>query len=175
MIKDGNKAVVISLILACFILLYATVAFYTMEESEKGKKKALQKRFDEVITVKQDLETKLKDADTLNIELKTRLTTQEETIAKITGQLEEEQKSNNDNVASLRVREDELRSLKTQLETEKAAKADLQKKCDQANAEYLNLKARVEDSLKAKENMDTKAKEQTEREGVSLGTIKMGS
>ena len=70
MVKD-NKLVIIALSIVCFILLYSTIAFYVMEEGERGKKKILQKKFDEITSVKQDLEAKLKESEMLTVELKT--------------------------------------------------------------------------------------------------------
>ena len=169
--KDGSKVVLIALSVVCFILLYSTVAFYIMEEGEKGKKNALQKKFDEVTAVKQGLEAKLKEAEMLTVELKTRLKTQEETIDTMTKSIDEAKSENNRNFIKLQSRENEIRAMKTKLENEKAEKDSLLKKIEKANEDYLNLKVQLENMLKTKEEIDRKAKELVEKEGVSLGTI----
>ena len=107
--KDGGKIVLISLSIVCFILLYSTIAFYVMEEGEKGKKNVLQKKYDEVTIVKQDLEAKLKETEMLTVELKTRLKTQEDTITTMTQRLDEEKAANGRNMLKLEDRESEVR------------------------------------------------------------------
>ena len=169
--KDGGKIWIISLSIICFILLYSTMAFYVMEESEKGKKIVLQKRFDEVTAVKQTLETQLKEAEMANVELKTRLKTQEETIASITQNLEEAKSENSKNLFKLQGRENEIRGMKTRLANENIEKESLLKKIEKADAECINLKSQLDNILKTREETEKKAKESLEKEGVSLGTI----
>lgn len=170
MVKD-NKLVVIALSIICFILLYATIAFYVMEEGEKSKKNVLQARLNEMIIVKQDLETKLKDAEMVTVELKTRLSSQENTIASMTQHLEELKAENNRNIITIRDRDDEIRSVKAKLEDEKTEKDSILKKLEKMNEDYLAAKFQLEGLLKTREEMDRKAKELLEKEGVSLGTI----
>ena len=169
--KDGNKVVWIALSVICFILLWATVTFYAMEENERGKKNVLQKRFDEITVIKEDLAAKLKEAEALTVELKTRLKTQEDTIATTTEQLTEERSANNRNLLKLQGRENEIRSMNAKLQDEVVQKNDLLKKIEKTNEEYLNLKSQLENASKTKEDNEKKAKETSEREGVSLGTI----
>ena len=169
--KDGNKVVWIALSVACFILLWATVTFYAMEESERGKKNALQKRFDDVTVVKDGLTVKLKEAEALAVELKTRLKTQEETIATTTEQLTEERNANNKNLLKLQGRENEIRAMETKLQDAALQKNDLLKKIEKVSQDYANLKTQLENESKAKDDNEKKAKETAEREGVSLGTI----
>ena len=169
--KDDGRIILISLSIVCFILLYSTFAFYVMEESEKGKRIVIQKKYDEVTTVKQDLEAKLKESDMLTVELKTRLKTQEDTIAATTKALEEEKTANNGNMLKLQERDSEIHGMKAALENEKAEKESILKKIEKTNEENINLKAQLDNMLKTKEEIDKKAKELIEKEGVSLGTI----
>ncbi len=169
--KDGGKVALISLSIACFLLLYSTVAFYVMEEGEKGKKNALQKKLDEITVLKQGTDVKLKDADALTVELKTRLKTQEETIADITKKLDEEKQTNAAGSLKLGERENEMRGLKVDLENSKAQAADLARKIAKANDDYLKIKLQMDNMSKAKEDAAVKSKEILEKEGVSLGTV----
>ena len=171
MSKDSNKIVVIALSVVCFILLYSTIAFYTMEETEKGKKNTLQKRFDEVTIVRQDLEAKLKDIETMNTELKTRLRAQEDTISTMTQRIETQKKENLQNIFKLQARGNDVRGMKAKLENERIEKDSLLKKIEKANEDIMNLKAQLENTIKTKEEADKDAKELIEKEGVSLGTI----
>ena len=114
--KDDSRIIFISLSIVCFILLYSTVAFYVMEESEKGKKIVLQKKYEELTTVKQDLEAKLKESEMLSVELKTRLKTQEDTIAATTKTLGEEKAASDRNMLKLQERESEIHGIKANLE-----------------------------------------------------------
>ena len=61
--------------------------------------------------------------------------------------------------------------MKMSLENERAEKDSILKKIEKTNEENINLKAQLDNLLKTKEEIDKKAKELIEREGVSLGTI----
>ena len=71
----------------------------------------------------------------------------------------------------LQEHEDEIRALRSKLENEEAEKESLLKKVEKANEDYLSIKVQLENTLKTKEEMEQKAKELVEKEGVSLGTI----
>lgn len=169
--NGSNKAVVIALSLACFILVCSTVAFYAMEEGERVKKLTVQKKFDDTLAAKQDLEQKLSAAEIGAVELKGRLKTQEDTIAALTGQIEAEKKANKDVLAKLQARENEIRDMSMRLETARSKEAALLANIDKVNNDYLALKTQVETVSKTKDEEDRKAKEVAEKEGVSLGTI----
>ncbi|MDO8525266.1 MAG: hypothetical protein Q7S07_02115 [Candidatus Omnitrophota bacterium] len=169
--KDGNRVILISISVVCFILLYSTAAFYVMEEGEKAKRHVVEKSLGEITLVKQELETKLKDAETLTVELKTRLKAQEDTIAQTIEQLNVEKTANSKNLLKLRSRENEIRAMKAKLESEKALKDALSASLAKANEDYLAIKAETYSASKTKEEEDNKAKEKAAREGMSLGTI----
>jgi len=164
--KGTGRVTAISLSVICFILLYSTVTFYVMEEGEKGKRGALQKRFDEVTAVKQDLDSKLKEMDAAAAELKDRLKSQEDTIAAMTKRLDELKGENGKNLSRLQESEGALKGANAALQSERAANAE---KLDKLNAECANLKSQLKGLLKDKESADEKVK----TEGVSLGTIVM--
>ena len=171
--KDGGRVTLISLSVVCFILLYSTVAFYVMVEGEKAKRHVLQKKFDEVTIAKQDLESKLKESEALTVELRTRLKTQEETITLATQRLDEMTGTNNRNLFKLQARENEIRSMRARISGAVAEKDVLTARLAKASEDYINLRSQIENSSKTKEEIDRKAKETAEREGVSLGTIAM--
>ena len=169
--NSSNKIVVIALSVVCFILLYSTIAFYVMEETEKGKKNGLQKKFNEITLVKEDLETKLKDIETMNVELKTRLKSQEDTISSMTERIEIQKKENMQNIFKLQARGNDIRGMRAKIENERIEKESLLKKIEKANEEAVNLKLQLDNLTKTGQEADKNAKDIAEKEGVSLGTI----
>jgi len=168
--KDSRVAL-ISLSVVCFILLYSTVAFYVMEEGEKGKKIVLQKKLGDMTAEKQELEMKLKEVETLSVELKARLKTQEDTIADMTKSLGDEKDANTANLLKLKSHEDGIKAMEARLESEIAEKENLVKRITKLTEDYQSIRSQSENENKTKEETDKKAKETMEKEGVSLGTI----
>jgi chromosome segregation ATPase len=107
----------------------------------------------------------------LTVELKATLAAQEEPITTMTARLDEERRENNTALIKLQGRENEIRAMKSRLENERVEKESLLKKIEMANEDCLNMKLQLENMVKTKEEMDRKAKELIEKEGVSLGTI----
>jgi peptidoglycan hydrolase CwlO-like protein len=89
----------------------------------------------------------------------------------MTQRLDEERVSNNRNLFKLQARENEIRAMKAKISSAIAEKDVLTARLAKANEDYLRMKAQIESSTKTKEEMDRKAKETAEREGVSLGKI----
>lgn len=168
--KDG-RVVTIALSITAVILLYAAIVLYVMKENERGKVTALQKRVEEVTVVKDLLEVKMKEVEIANAELKTAIKSDEEKITALTKTFDDEQAAHGRDVARLQQNEAELKSVKAKLDEERTERDDLAKRLERLNEEYLNLKFQLENLLKTKEEMERKAKEMADKEGVSLGTI----
>lgn len=168
--KD-NKIFLIALSITTVILLYSTIVLFVIKESEKDKRIALQKRLDEVIVAKQDVETRMREMELLSVEIRSDLKLQREKVSMLTERLEEEKKLCAKYSGQLQQREFEMQSLKTKLQEEEAEKESLLKRLEKMNEEYLGLKFQLENLMKTKEEMEAKARELADKEGVSLGTI----
>ncbi|MDD5423552.1 MAG: hypothetical protein WC592_07465 [Candidatus Omnitrophota bacterium] len=168
--KDG-KIFLISLSITTVILLYSTIVLFVIKESEKDKKISFQKRFEEVTIAKQDIETRLKEFEIANAEMKVSIRMQDEKIKTLSQRVEDERSQSAKSVSQLQQREFEFQSLKSKLAEEKAEKESLISRMEKISEERLELKLQLENMLKTKEEMDRKAKELAEKEGISLGTI----
>lgn len=170
-INRDNKLLIISLSIIGIILLCATITLFVSKESEKDKRIATQKHLDEVIVAERNLEAKLKDAEIMNVEMKTNIKSQDEKIATLLKSLDEVKTANADLTAKIQEREVEAQNLKSKLEEERIEKEDLLKRHEKLNEDYLNLKFQLENLLKMKEELEKKVKELAEKESVSLGTV----
>ena len=61
--------------------------------------------------------------------------------------------------------------MKTKVEYIRAEKEYAVKSLEKLNEEYLNMKFHLENLIKTKEELEVKAKELSEKEGVALGTV----
>jgi chromosome segregation ATPase len=168
--KDG-KVFLIFLSITTVILLYSTIILFVIKESEKDKKMVLQKRLDEITVLKQDLESKVREIELANAEMKASLKIQEEKANMLSQRLDDEKSASGKYASQVQQREIEIQSLKSRLSEEKSEKDSLLGRIEKMNEEYLRLKFQLENMLKTKEEMDKRASELAEKEGVSLGTI----
>jgi len=166
-----NKVVLISLSVAAGILLITTIAFYVIKENQKEKIGTLQKHLDETTAAKQNLEVKLKDVEIANAEMKSAVAAKDEKIDMLNKYLEEQKTLNGKAISKLQERDFEIRSLKAKIEEEKAEKEELIKRSDKLHENYLNIKFQLANLIKTKEEMERKARELADKEGVSLGTV----
>ncbi len=153
------------------VLLCTTVSFYILKENEKEKKIAIQKSLDETKAAKQSLENRLKDIEITNAELKTSIKSQEEKISMLSQTIEGEKLANKGYLANIQERDSDIEKLKAKIEEEKAEKEALLNQLEKLNENYLNMKFHLENLIKTKEELEKKAKELAEKEGISLGAI----
>lgn len=170
MFKDV-KILLISLSIICIILLGSAVVLYSMKEGEKTQKLSFQKHLNEVTTMKQALDDKLKETEIANAELKVNIKSLEDKINTLSQQLEKEKAANTDVTAKLQAKEFDLQGLKSNVENAKAEKEGLSKRLEKLNEDYLNMKFQLGNLIKTKEELEKKVKEFAEKESVSLGTI----
>lgn len=168
--KDSNVFLTASFIVI-IMLLFAVGSMYMIKESEKDKRINLQKQVDSLLIEKQNLEIKLKDAEVANIQISSNIRLQEEKINALAKELEGQKTINDKNAAKLREKEMETQNLKDRIEEVRGERLDALKTLDRLNEAYLNLKFQLENLMKTKEELEDKAKEIAEKEGVSLGTV----
>jgi len=169
MIKEGKALFAISFI--TMILLFTTILFYTAKESERDKRMGLQKQVEELTIKEEASEAKLKEAEISNAQMAASIKFQEEKINTLTRELEDEKEARGKDLASIQAKELEVQSLKAKIEEARSGKEDAMKSLEKLNEEYLNMKFHLKNLIKTKEEMEAKAKEISEREGISLGTV----
>lgn len=157
--------------IAIILLLFATVFLYIMKENERDKRIGLQRQIDELIMKEQGFEAKLKETEIANAQMAASIKFQEEKISMLVKSLEDEKEARSKNLANIHGKEIETQNLKAKIEDIKAEKEVALKSLEKLNEEYLNMKFYMENLIKTKEELEKKAKNLAEKEGVSLGTV----
>jgi chromosome segregation ATPase len=159
------------------MLLVSTVALYNTKESEKKSRMDAQYMLDETRKAKQALELRLRDMEAESAAVKASLKDADEKIAVLSKYLEDEQALAGPKAAEIKERDAEILRLQARLEYIEAERSKLAGDIEKLNYEYMRLEFYFKNIMQAKEELDKKAKELAEREGVSLGTIvvKQGS
>lgn len=170
MIKEGKALSIISLV-AIILLLFTTVFLYVTKESEVNKRINLQKQVEELTIKGQNFEAKLKETEIANAQMAASIKFQEEKINMLAKTLEDEKEVRSKNLASIQAKEIEAQNLKAKIEEIRSEKEDVMRSLEKLNEEYLNMKFHLENLIKTKEELEIKAKELSEKEGVSLGTV----
>ena len=168
--KDDRIFLIVSFVVI-ILLLFLAVYLYMMKENEKDKRMSLQKQFDVLTVEKQNLEARLKDADVANVQATSNIKFQEEKIDMLSKGLEEEKAANNKNIAKIQEKEFEIQNLKAKVDEVRGEKLESLRTLSRLNEAYMNLKFQLENLVKTKEELEKKAKEVAEQEGVSLGTV----
>ncbi len=170
MIKEGKALSAVSFI-TIILLLFTTVFLYITKESEREKRMGLQKQVEELTIKGQNFEAKLKETEIANAQMAASIKFQEEKINMLAKGLEDEKEARGKNLANIQAKEIEAQNLKAKIEEIRAEKEDVMKSLEKLNEEYLNMKFHLENLIKTKEELETKAKELSEKEGISLGTV----
>ncbi|OGW93498.1 MAG: hypothetical protein A3G36_02525 [Omnitrophica bacterium RIFCSPLOWO2_12_FULL_45_13] len=168
--KDGAFLRTIPFI-AIILLLFTAVFLYIMKENERDKRVGLQRQVDELMMKEQAFEAKLKETEIANAQMAASIKFQEEKINMLAKSLEDEKEERGKNLAKIQGKEIETQNLKAKIEEVKAEKEGALKSLEKLNEEYLNMKFYMENLIKTKEELEKKAKDLAEREGVSLGTV----
>jgi len=169
--NNNDRIFSILLLIAVIILLFAVNSLYMMKESEKDKRINLQKQFDGLTIEKQNIESKLKDAEIAYAQASSTVKVQEEKISALLKDLDEEKKTSGVNIAKIQEKESEIQRLKSKIEDVKAEKQSAILDLEKLNERHLSMKFQLENLLKTKEELENSAKELAEKEGVSLGTV----
>lgn len=168
--KD-DKIFLIGSFVVIVLLLFAVGSLYVMKENEKEKRTNLQRQVDALTIEKQNFEVRLKDLEVANAQAASSIKFQEEKISALVKDLGDEKAASGKNISRLQDKEFEIESLKTKIEEIKAEKLEMQKNAEKLNEDYLNMKFQLQNLIKTKEELEKKAKEIADKEGVSLGTV----
>ena len=168
--KEDNIFLLTSII-AIILLLFVVLSLYITKERERDRRVNLQKQVDVLVVEKGNLESRVKETEALHVKALSDIRVQEEKIASLSKNLEDEKSVNAANSAKLQEKEFELRHLKLKVDEivseKQAAVADMGK----LNERLLSMKFQLENLLKTKDELEKKAKEIVDQEGVSLGTV----
>ena len=170
MIKESKILSAISLI-TIILLLFASIFLYIAKENEKDKGAVLQKQIEELVIKGQNHEAKLKETEIANAQMAASVKFQEEKINMLAKGLEDEKAANSKNLAKIQEKEFEIQNLKVKIEEIKAEKYGIAKDLEKLYEHHLNMEFQLENLLKTKEELERKAKDLVEKEGVSLGTV----
>jgi chromosome segregation ATPase len=170
MIKESKVLSAISFI-TIILLLFTTIFLYITKESERDKRISLQKQIEELTIKGQSFEAKLKETEIANAQMAAGIKFQEEKINMLAKGLEDEKAVNGKTTAKIQEKEFEIQSLKAKIEEIKADKRGIAKDLEKLYEHHLNMEFQLDNLVKTKEELEKKAKELSEKEGVSLGTV----
>lgn len=168
--KDDKTFLTVSFMII-ILLLFAAGSLYMMKENEKDKRINLQRQVDTLTIEKQNLEVRLKESEVANTQAASAIKFQEEKIGMLSKNLEDEKTAADKNITRLQEKEFEIQNLKARIEEARAEKQEAQRNTEKLNEDYLNIKFQLENLIKTKEELEKKAKELADKEGVSLGTV----
>lgn len=170
MIKEGRALSVISLVVI-ILLLFAVIFLYVTKESERDKRIGLERQIEELTMKGQNFEAKLKETEIANAQMAASIKFQEEKINMLAKGLEDAKEVNSKNAAKIQEKEFEIQSLKAKMEEIKTEKRGIAKDLEKLYEHHLNLEFQLENLIKTKEELEKRASELVEKEGISLGTV----
>jgi chromosome segregation ATPase len=168
--KQINQPLLLLSVVAA-MLLVSTVMLYIAKEAEKTEKANAQRRLSEALEARKTIEAKLREIENEAAGAKSSLKAQEEKIAALSKDLEEQKSASAKYAAAIKEKEAEIDCLKIRLAEAKAERDKLVGDLQRLNDEHVQLKFYFENIMKSKEEIDKKAKEIAEKQGISLGTI----
>lgn len=168
--RDDRIFLIISVV-AVILLSFTSLSLYVAKAMETDKRLSIQKRLDAISLEKTALETRVKELESSQSISDSNARAQEEKIAALTKDLETAKTANGASYASIQERESEIRRLKARIEELSQDKQKAMQDLEAMNERALNMKFQLENLLKTKEEMEKKAKEIANSEGVSLGTV----
>jgi len=170
MIKEGKVLSAISFI-TIILLLFTAIFLYITKESERDKRMGLQKQVEELTIKGQSFEAKLKETEIANAQMAASVKFQEEKMNMLARGLEDEKAANSKSIAKIQEKEFEIQNLKAKIEEIKADKRGIARDLEKLYEHHLNMEFQLENLVKTKEELEKKAMEISEKEGVSLGTV----
>ncbi|MCX5668063.1 MAG: hypothetical protein NTY34_07145 [Candidatus Omnitrophica bacterium] len=170
MIKEGKALSAISFV-TIILLLFTTIFLYITKESERDKRMGLQKQVEELTIKGQSFEAKLKETEIANAQMAASVKFQEEKMNMLARGLEDEKAANSKSIAKIQEKEFEIQNLKAKIEEIKADKRGIARDLEKLYEHHLNMEFQLENLVKTKEELEKKAMEISEKEGVSLGTV----
>ena len=170
MIKEGKTLSAI-LFTTIILLLFTTIFLYITKESERDKRIGLQKQIEEMTVKGQSFDAKLKETEIANAQMSASIKFQEEKINMLAKEVEDEKAVNSKNTVKIQEKEFEIQNLKAKIEEIKTEKRGIARDLEKLYEHHLNMEFQLENLLKTKEELEKKAKELVEKEGISLGTV----
>jgi len=170
MIKEGKALSAISFI-TVILLLFTSIFLYVTKESERDKRISLQKQVEELIIKGQNFEAKLKETEIANAQMASSIKFQEEKMNMLAKGLEDEKAANSKNTAKIQEKEFEIQNLKAKIEEIKTEKRGIATDLEKLYEHHLNMEFQLENLLKTKEELEKKARDLVDKEGISLGTV----
>ena len=168
--KNINLSFILLSVLAA-MLLVSLALLYNQKEAEQKMRANTERRLEEALVAKKALEAKLREAESENASIRNSLKAGEEKFAALSRSLEEEKASVAKTASGAQEKEAQIALLKARLAESDKERERLLRDLERLNNEHLQLKFYFENMMKTKEEMDKKAKEIAEKQGVSLGTI----
>jgi len=165
------KNPVILLALTSAILLVGVIVLYSAKEGERAKKVSIQKELDTVAAAKLDAELRLRELEVANAGLMNDLAAQRERHNAVVKELENEKAMSRQHASAIKESDAKMGALMSKIDDLREERDSLMKDLEKLNEEYLNVKFYLANMLNTKEEMEKKAKELAEKQGVSLGTI----
>ena len=169
--NKGDKAFLIASFAVIILLLFAVGSLYMVKEGERDKRIGLQKQLDALSIEKQNLEARLKEAEVANAHAESNIKFQEEKVNMLSREIEEQKAANSNHLAKIQEKELQIQNLKSKIDEVKSEKQGVLRDLDKLYQHHLKTEFQLENLTKTKEELEKKAKEIAEKEGVSLGTV----
>lgn len=164
MAGKANISVTALVVLICVSIFLAGAGFYLLQK-ERVKNLVLEERFQELSSLKIQLEAKLKEQERLISELQLKIQESKLEIEKLKKALESEEKEKEESKA-------QIEQLKVDLEIQKNSRTDTEKKLTQAQDDLKKLEAQLKILESRKSELELKVKElEAKSQEVELGKI----
>lgn len=148
----------------------ASVLFF-LKDGETRDKQRVSKELDGLALAEKKLEADLQALQVASAALKEKTQYQEERLASVARDLEEQRLLRQKAEAAIAVKEGEIGELRKQIQRAGEEKKDLEGRLEKQYEDYYLMKNQLSDMLKTKEALEQKAKELAENGPVSLGTV----
>lgn len=156
---------------AAIMFLVFTVVLYGAKEREKNDRVNAQNRLDKTLSAKEKVDLELREAEIENAAAKANLKAADDKLEALSRRLEELVASDIEKTSVIKQKDETVSRLKADLEELRAERDRLVVDLEKSSYDYRQLKVYLDNVMKTNEEMDRKAKEISERYGVSLGTI----
>jgi len=167
MVEKAKSPIIIFIILILVSLSFTGAVFYLLQK-EKAKNLSLQEDLNSLKIKHDAAEAKLGEYKKTISQLELKLKDAQTNIDTLTGTLEQERKVKQEAL-------DQVQQLKTDLGQQKELRANLETKLNQAQKDAEKTKAQLKEIESKKAQLEAQTQQQTQAQGVELGTIVVGS
>ncbi len=166
MVEKAKSSIIIFIILILVSLSFTGAVFYLLQK-EKAKNLSLQEDLNSLKIKHDAAEAKLGEYKKTISQLELKLKDAQTNIDTLTGTLEQERKAKQEALG-------QVQQLKTDLGQQKELRANLETKLNQAQKDAEKTKAQLKE-IESKKAQEAQTQQQTQDQGVELGTIVVGS